>query len=103
MGRAHGFMHKRIGGIGEEHGFPHDTNWNSCSIHERSEEMREHDSAEPFTLSADSRWMLEVAGFVPQLEPTIEAVFALGNGYQGTRAALEEGSPASRPAAFIAG
>ncbi|MFL5802015.1 MAG: glycoside hydrolase family 65 protein [Roseiflexaceae bacterium] len=65
--------------------------------------MREHDSAEPFTLSADSRWMLEVAGFDPQLEPTIEAVFALVNGYQGTRAALEEGSPVSRPATFIAG
>src|SRR5439155_20226775 len=42
-------------------------------------------------------------GFDPVLEPPTEAVVALVNGYQGTRAAVEEGSPMSRPAIFIAG
>jgi trehalose/maltose hydrolase-like predicted phosphorylase len=65
--------------------------------------MRENNLGAYFTLSADSRWTLEVAGFDPQLEPTIEAVFALLNGYQGTRAVVEEGGPAARPATFIAG
>jgi trehalose/maltose hydrolase-like predicted phosphorylase len=65
--------------------------------------MSEYEQVQSFKPSDDSRWTLEVAGFDPQLEPTIEAVFALVNGYQGTRAALEEGSPVSRPATFIAG
>src|SRR5215813_915345 len=52
---------------------------------------------------SDSRWLLEVEGFDPALEPTIEAVCALVNGYSGTRAAMEEGSPVSHPATFIAG
>lgn len=54
-------------------------------------------------LTADPRWRIEVVGFDPALEPTIEAVLALVNGYCGTRAALEEGGPAARPATFIAG
>src|SRR5690242_7910555 len=53
--------------------------------------------------AADTRWTIEVSGFDPGLEPTIEAVMALVNGYSGTRAALEEGSAASRPSTFIAG
>jgi trehalose/maltose hydrolase-like predicted phosphorylase len=53
-------------------------------------------------LSASS-WLLEIDGFDPALEPTIEAVCALVNGYGGTRAAIEEGSVGSRPATFIAG
>lgn len=56
-----------------------------------------------FTLTPDPRWLLEVAGFDPELEPTIEAVLALVNGYQGVRAALEEGWPGARPATLIAG
>src|SRR5205085_11483569 len=52
---------------------------------------------------SDTSWLLEIDGFDPALEPTIEAVCALVNGYGGTRAAMEEGSPVSRPAAFIAG
>jgi trehalose/maltose hydrolase-like predicted phosphorylase len=56
-----------------------------------------------FTPGGDSRWLLEVAGFDPQLEPTIEAVMSLVNGYSGTRAALEEGSEVSHPATFVAG
>src|SRR5262245_41300339 len=60
-------------------------------------------TASRFVLGADSGWTIEVAGFDPALEPTIEAVLALANGYSGTRAALEEGHAVSRPATFIAG
>lgn len=56
-----------------------------------------------FSPNADARWLLEYDGFDQALEPSIEAVFALANGYGGTRAALEEGSPVSRPSAFVAG
>src|SRR3954452_24454717 len=52
---------------------------------------------------SDSSWLLEIDGFDPALEPTIEAVCALVNGYGGTRAAIEEGSAVSRPGTFIAG
>jgi len=52
---------------------------------------------------SDTSWLLEIDGFDPALEPTIEAVCALVNGYGGTRAAMEEGSGVSRPATFIAG
>ncbi|GAB4443766.1 MAG: glycoside hydrolase family 65 protein [Chloroflexi bacterium OHK40] len=57
----------------------------------------------PFTLTDDPRWLLTFDGFDPTREAQIEAVCALVNGYQGTRAAMEEGHPASRPATFIAG
>lgn len=56
-----------------------------------------------FMPSSDSRWLLEIEGFDPAIEPAIEAVFAMVNGYLGVRAAIEEGSPASRAAMFIAG
>src|SRR4029079_4165290 len=69
----------------------------------RSQVMTERNPADYFMSSGDSRWMLEVDEFDQQLEPTIEAVFAMLNGYLGTRAAVEEGSPVSRPATFIAG
>jgi trehalose/maltose hydrolase-like predicted phosphorylase len=65
--------------------------------------MTERNPAVYFTPSDDAHWTLEVHDFDRQLEPTIEAVFAMVNGYQGTRAAVEEGSPVSRPATFIAG
>jgi trehalose/maltose hydrolase-like predicted phosphorylase len=56
-----------------------------------------------FATDLDPRWALTVDGWVPKSEPGIEAVFALVNGYLGTRAALEEGSDASNPATFING
>src|SRR5262245_31327637 len=65
--------------------------------------MTQRNPAEYFMPSDDSRWTLEVEGFDPVLEPTIEAVFAMVNGYAGARAAVEEGSAVSRPATFIAG
>lgn len=57
----------------------------------------------PFRLSDDPRWLISVDGFDPTIEQQVEAVLALVNGYQGTRAAIEEGHPAARPATFIAG
>ncbi|HEU5102405.1 MAG TPA: glycosyl hydrolase family 65 protein, partial [Roseiflexaceae bacterium] len=65
--------------------------------------MTGQDHTESFPRLSDSRWLLEVDGFDRALEPTIEAVCALVNGYGGTRAAMEEGSTVSRPATFIAG
>lgn len=56
-----------------------------------------------FSLTADPTWLLRIDGFTPEREAQAEAVLALVNGYQGTRAALEEGHPAARPATFIAG
>ncbi len=56
-----------------------------------------------FALTDDSRWLMTVEGWDPKQEPAIEAVLALVNGYQGTRAAVEEGSRASNPATFLNG
>ena len=56
-----------------------------------------------FAVDLDPRWLMTVEGWVPGREPGIEAVFALVNGYLGTRAAVEEGSDASDPATFING
>src|SRR5215207_5687706 len=56
-----------------------------------------------FATDLDSRWALTVDGWLPRREPGIEAVFALVNGYLGTRAAVEEGSDVSDPATFING
>jgi trehalose/maltose hydrolase-like predicted phosphorylase len=63
------------------------------------------DSAEQdgFAVDLDPRWVLSVDGWEPRREPGIEAVFALVNGYLGTRAALEEGSDVSDPATFVNG
>jgi trehalose/maltose hydrolase-like predicted phosphorylase len=54
-------------------------------------------------IPADPRWQLEAHGYDPATEPMIESVFALVNGYSGTRAALEEGDGVSYPALYIAG
>jgi kojibiose phosphorylase len=56
-----------------------------------------------FDLTQDGRWLLQVDGWNPQQEASIEAVLALVNGYQGTRAAVEEGSSVSSPATFLNG
>jgi kojibiose phosphorylase len=60
-------------------------------------------SSARFVPSDDPRWQLTIPDFDQELEPTIEAVFAMVNGYVGTRAAVEEGSAVSHPATFIAG
>lgn len=48
-------------------------------------------------------WQLVEEGYVGLREHELESLFALGNGYIGTRASLAEGSPLSSPATFVAG
>ncbi len=54
-------------------------------------------------LSHDSNWVLIENGFTLAREHEIESLFATSNGYLGTRASLEEGSPLSSPASYVAG
>jgi kojibiose phosphorylase len=52
---------------------------------------------------ADPGWLLIEDGVDPAREREIESLFALGNGYLGTRASIGEGGRFSHPATFIAG
>ncbi|HWE19956.1 MAG TPA: glycoside hydrolase family 65 protein, partial [Hyphomicrobiaceae bacterium] len=52
---------------------------------------------------ADPGWVLIEDGVDPAREREIESLFALGNGYLGTRASIGEGGRRSHPATFIAG
>jgi trehalose/maltose hydrolase-like predicted phosphorylase len=65
--------------------------------------MATHAEQNVFAMDLDPCWMMTVEGWETKSEPGIEAVFALVNGYLGTRAAVEEGSDASDPATFISG
>src|SRR5215216_3229755 len=65
--------------------------------------MSEQEHTTIFPQLSESSWLLEIDGFDPALELTIEAVCAWFNGYSVPRAAIEEGSVVSRPATFIAG
>jgi kojibiose phosphorylase len=58
-----------------------------------------------FTVSPtpDPLWRIEEAGFNLAREHEIESLFAIGNGYLGSRGSLAEGSPLSDPATYIAG
>lgn len=51
----------------------------------------------------DDGSLLVEEGFTLAPEHEIESIFATGNGYVGTRASLEEGSPRSWPATLAAG
>jgi trehalose/maltose hydrolase-like predicted phosphorylase len=51
----------------------------------------------------DPLWRIEEEGFNLAREHEIESLFAVSNGYVGSRASLAEGSPLSDPATFIAG
>lgn len=53
--------------------------------------------------SCDPGWLLVEDGVVVAREHEIESIFALANGYVGTRASLSEGGALSRPATFAAG
>ena len=57
----------------------------------------------PLAPSSDLRWLLVEEGFTPVREHEIESIFAIANGYIGSRASLEEGSRVSQPATFVAG
>jgi len=57
----------------------------------------------PAVPTADPRWIMVESEFATAREHEIESLFALGNGYVGTRGSLAEGSPLSDPATFVAG
>ncbi len=48
-------------------------------------------------------WILVEEGFTPEREHELESLFAIGNGYVGSRGSLAEGSALSAPATFVAG
>ncbi|MGX2040456.1 glycoside hydrolase family 65 protein [Methylocaldum sp. MU1018] len=56
-----------------------------------------------FDPTPDPLWRIDEDGFNLAREHEIESLFALSNGYVGSRASLAEGSPLSNPATFIAG
>ena len=47
----------------------------------------------PLAPSSDLGWLIVEEGFTSVREHEIESVFAVANGYLGTRASLEEGKP----------
>ena len=53
--------------------------------------------------SADPRWQVVEDGFDPVLANTYETLFTTGNGYLGTRGALEEGHEGALPGTFLRG
>ncbi|MCL5962152.1 MAG: hypothetical protein M1358_23025, partial [Chloroflexi bacterium] len=57
----------------------------------------------PATPTSDPSWLLIEEGFNLAREHEIESLFAVANGYIGTRGSLAEGSSLSSPATFIAG
>jgi trehalose/maltose hydrolase-like predicted phosphorylase len=48
-------------------------------------------------------WILVEQGFTFGREHEVESLFAVGNGYLGSRGSLAEGSVLSAPATFVAG
>jgi kojibiose phosphorylase len=52
---------------------------------------------------ADPNWLVVENGFDPALANRYETVFTVGNGYLGTRGALEEGHPGALPGTFLGG
>ncbi|MCL4765455.1 MAG: glycoside hydrolase family 65 protein [Hyphomicrobiaceae bacterium] len=57
----------------------------------------------PLALTSDPGWTLVEEGFTLTREHEVESLFALGNGYLGSRASLAEGSSLSAPATVVAG
>ena len=57
----------------------------------------------PAAPTADPAWILVEEGFTVTREHELESLFAIGNGYAGSRGSLAEGSALSTPATFVAG
>ena len=53
--------------------------------------------------TVDAGWILVEEGFTLAREHELESLFAIGNGYAGSRGSLAEGSALSAPATFVAG
>ncbi len=63
----------------------------------------QHEVALPEVPTDDPGWILVEHGFILAREHEIEALFAIGNGYVGTRGSLAEGSALSAAATLVAG
>ena len=57
----------------------------------------------PWHPPLDPAWVLVEEGFTLAREHELESLFAIGNGYAGSRGSLAEGSALSAPATFLAG
>jgi kojibiose phosphorylase len=57
----------------------------------------------PVVSTTDPGWLLIEDGFNPAREREVESLFAVANGYVGTRGSLAEGSRYSSPATYLAG
>ena len=57
----------------------------------------------PAAPTNDPGWILAEEGFTLAREHELESLFAIGNGYAGSRGSLAEGSALSAPATFVAG
>ena len=57
----------------------------------------------PVTRTDDPEWILVEEGFTLTREHELESLFAIANGYVGSRGSLSEGSALSSPATFVAG
>ncbi len=57
----------------------------------------------PAAPTDDPAWILVEEGFTLAREHELELLFAIGNGYVGSRGSLAEGSALSAPATFVAG
>jgi kojibiose phosphorylase len=57
----------------------------------------------PAAPTDDPGWILAEEGFTLAREHELESLFAIGNGYAGSRGSLAEGSALSAPATFVAG
>ncbi len=62
-----------------------------------------HEVELPAAPTDDPAWILVEQGFTLAREHEIESLFAIGNGYIGSRTSLAEGSALSAPATFVAG
>jgi trehalose/maltose hydrolase-like predicted phosphorylase len=57
----------------------------------------------PAVATEDPDWIIVEQGFDLAREHEVESLFAVGNGFVGTRGSIAEGSPLSAPATFVAG
>jgi trehalose/maltose hydrolase-like predicted phosphorylase len=62
-----------------------------------------HPADLPVAPTLDPAWILVEEGFTLAREHELESLFAVGNGYAGSRGSLAEGSALSSPATFLAG
>ena len=62
-----------------------------------------HSAQLPAVPTGDPGWILVEEGFTLAREHEVELLFAIGNGYAGSRGSLAEGSALSAPATFVAG